>query len=290
MAEKQTFQIKVDQDNKTALEYLSEASGISKQKIKKFMQQGCIWLERNNALSDQPDSGSTNYIQRLRRAKKVLVKGQQLYFYYDPTVLLLEPPKAELAEDFGDYSIWNKPSGMLSQGSKWGDHCTIYRWAEKHLLPERAAFVVHRLDRAANGLIILAHKKHVASLFSRMFEKGEIEKHYLVNVKHDFTVQIPQGMEQITIDTPIDGKTALSHVECLKYQPDQNISQLKVIIETGRKHQIRKHLSGLGFPVIGDRLYGVKGEELTGNENLNLQAQFLRFACPLTGEYRQVSL
>ncbi len=51
------------------------------------------------------------------------------------------------------------PYGMLSQGSKWSDHCTIARFAQQHLTPERPVFIVHRLDRAATGLILIAHSK-----------------------------------------------------------------------------------------------------------------------------------
>jgi len=114
--------------------------------------------------------------------------------------LSIEASPAILVEDCGDYSIWNKPSGMLSQGSKWGDHCTIYRWVEKNLQPERAAFVVHRLDRAATGLILLAHKKSVASQFSRLFEKREIYKRYLVKVKGDFSKNLTDKNDVFTIN------------------------------------------------------------------------------------------
>lgn len=267
MLSKQEFHISITTDSNTALDWLAEASEFSRQRVKQLMQQGCVWLEQNE---------KHTFVQRLRRAKKILKTGDTLHLYFDEDVLDMQPEAAMLVSDEGDYSIWNKPSGMLSQGSKWGDHCTIYRWAEKHLKPERTAFIVHRLDRAANGLIILAHKKRVAAQFAKMFERGEIEKYYRVTVDGDFS--IATTADQITIDEEVGGKSAISHARLLNYDHEQNESTLEVKIDTGRKHQIRKHLSGLGYPVVGDRLYG------SGNNNKNLQLSAIRlkFVCPVT--------
>ncbi len=175
---------------------------------------------------------------------------------------------------------------MLSQGSKWGDHCTVNRWAEKHLQPERPAFIVHRLDRAANGLIILAHTKSVASQFSKMFEQREVDKRYQVEVEGDFSTMIVDAESTLTINEAIDEKIAISHITILSVNSDENTSTLEVKIETGRKHQIRKHLSNLGFPVVGDRLYGNGSETV----DLQLQAKSLKFTCPLTAEERFFTL
>ena len=88
-------------------------------------------------------------------------------------------PQALLIEDLIDYSVWYKPYGMLSQGSKWSDHCTIARFAQKNLSNERPAFIVHRLDRAATGLILIAHSKKAAKALSSLFENRTIESNSL---------------------------------------------------------------------------------------------------------------
>lgn len=294
MQTKQEFHIPITVGDKTAVDYLAEASGLSRQKLKLYMQKGCVWLERASASVsdgdsslDSIDNSQKGYIQRLRRAKKILNKNEILHFYYDESVLLSETAPAILLEDLGEYSIWNKPSGMLSQGSKWGDHCTIYRWAEKHLQPERPAFIVHRLDRAANGLIILAHKKSVASQFSKMFEQRKIDKRYRVEVEGDFSKMLADDKSVVTLDTSVDDKTAISHVSLIEFDKSKNTSSLEVAIETGRKHQIRKHLSGVGFPVIGDRLYGDVSDETI---NLQLSAKSLSFICPITEENKMFTL
>ncbi len=269
---KEEFHIAVETEGKTAVELLSEASTLSKQKIKQAMQKGCVWLEK----SSEQDK---KYTQRLRRAKKVLSIGETVHFYYDEKVLSAEPAEAILVSDEGAYSIWNKPSGMLSQGSKWGDHCTIYRWAEKYLKPERPAFIVHRLDRAASGLIIIAHKKQTAAAFGKLFQSHEIDKRYRVSVEGDFSSFLVGAENTKTIDTEIDNKPALSHVTFKSYDKKNDESILEVKIETGRKHQIRKHLLEIGFPVVGDRLYG-SGKSLG---DLKLEAVLLGFVCPVSG-------
>jgi len=247
--------------------FATEGLSISRQKIKQLMQKGCVWLE------------GAQYTQRLRRAKKLLKKGEVLHCYYDESVLAVEPQAASLISDEGEYSIWNKPFGMLSQGSKWGDHCTIHRWVEKHLKPERPAFIVHRLDRAASGIIIIAHTKKIAAKFSQMFKERKIEKHYAVSVLGNFSDFEGFHSEITTIQHAQEDKLAVSHVHFLEYHERKNQSLLDVAIETGRKHQIRKHLSIIGYPVVGDRLYG---DKTTNDQDLQLIAISLKFICPVT--------
>lgn len=273
---KKELHITIETENKTAVDILStelSSLDLSRQSIKQAMQKGCTWLESSNQKGQK-------FIRRLRRAKKTLLKGDILHCYYDSDVLATEPTNATLVSDEGDYSVWNKPAGMLSQGSKWGDHCTINRWVEKNIKPERPAFIVHRLDRAANGLIILAHKKQVASQFSQMFKNHEIQKHYEVLVNGDFKASLNTAEETKTINDDIDGKTAISHISLMKYDPSAKESLLDVQIETGRKHQIRKHLSKLGYPVIGDRMYGIALSKNT-SVDLQLKAMSLSFICPI---------
>jgi len=234
------------------------------------MTQGAVWLTRDG------------HTQRLRRAKRKLRAGDELHLYYDEDVLAETPPEPILVADVGEYSVWNKPYGLRSQGSKWGDHCTVVRWAERHLSPERPAFTVHRLDRAANGLILVAHSKSMAAALSQVFRSRKVEKRYLALVAGDMS-DIP---DPLRIDKAIDEKSAVSEVQFLELSDDKTQSLVEVRIETGRKHQVRRHLADLGHPVIGDRLYG-SGED--DDVDLQLTAFLLAFRCPVSGkkvEYR----
>ena len=254
--------IKIEDNGITALDQIATESGLSKQRIKQAMQKGAVWLTK---------CGKNAHTQRLRRAKKSLKAGDTLHLYYDEALLTTLPTPATLIADEGDYSVWFKPFGMRSQGSKWGDHCTLYRWAEQHLKPERPAFVVHRLDRAATGVILLAHKKRTAAALAELFQKRTIDKRYRVIVHGHFL------SKQQTINSEIDGRHAVTHATLLDYDAQSHRSLLEIKIESGRKHQIRRHLARMGFPVVGDRLYGREGDQ----EDLRLIAYRLTFVSPI---------
>ena len=254
-SESHEYQVDVLNDADNAVELLALETGFSKQKIKQYMQKGAVWLNDNKGT------------HRLRRKSKKLQSDST------PSVLNEEVDDAILIKDEGDYSVWYKPRGMLSQGSKWGDHCAINRWVEKHLEPQRPAFTVHRLDRFASGLILIAHKKKTTMLLSTLFQKKKINKKYKVIVNGSFP------KETVTFDSKIDDKPAVSHVSLLEYNKEKNQSLVQVDIETGRKHQIRLHLSKAHFPVVGDRLYGNAEDDV----DLQLTAFKLSFPSPIDG-------
>jgi len=260
----------VNEEGTHTVDALSQQSGLSKQKIKQAMQKGAVWLSR----------GKTT--RPLRRANSTLRAGDTLHLYYNAEVLAEEPPVPVLIADEGSYSVWYKPYGLRSQGSKWGDHCSIGRWIERHLEPQRPAFIVHRLDRAATGLIIIAHSKTMAAAFSRLFRERKLSKRYRVVVHGHF----PAGVSPLRLDDELDGKQAISHARLLSYDETRERSLVEVDIETGRKHQIRRHLSMAGFPVVGDRLYGTGSDK----EDLQLSAIELTFISPDDGKERHYRL
>jgi tRNA pseudouridine32 synthase/23S rRNA pseudouridine746 synthase len=257
----------IDEHNQgNAVDCLNKVCALSKQQIKSAMAKGALWQ----------DSGKG--VQRLRRAKKVLTPGSQLHLYYDPRILSTPITSPTAIADATGYSIWFKPYGVYSQGSKWGDHCTINRWVAQQL--DRPAFIVHRLDRATTGLMIIAHSKSAAAAFSAIFRHRKITKHYRA---------IVQGHvgDSVTLDSDIDSRSAISHLRPLAFDSVKNRSALEVHIETGRKHQIRKHLLAAGHPVVGDRLYGAGAD---WEQNLQLCCSYLSFICPVDGSTKHYRL
>ena len=257
--------VSIESPEELPIDLLHRKTGLPKQRIKLAMTQGAVWITRGRNT------------QRLRRVKRSLRMGDELHLYYDADILATVPNEPNLIADIGEYSVWEKPYGLRSQGSKWGDHCTVVRWAERHLSPERPAFTVHRLDRAANGLILVAHSKSMAGSLSSLFREREVEKRYRAMVSGDFS----KHANPLRVEQDIDGKSAVSEFRHCERIADGNRSAVDVRIETGRKHQIRRHLAEMGHPVIGDRLYG-SGE--ADAMDLQLTACFLAFQCPVSGE------
>ena len=244
--------------------------------------------------------------RRLRRIKSKLKLGDQLTLNYDEAVLAGGCADAVLVADEGSYSVWYKPAGMLCQGSRWGDHTTLYRWAEKHLVPERTAFIVHRIDRMASGLVVLAHSKKAAVHITNQFASRKVEKNYQVIVAGDPAFSLPH-----IIDTDIDGKpahTTINEQTLLQEPPsvlassEASFTLLNISIETGKKHQIRRHLASLGYPVLGDRLYSADAKNSSDDSDsldidnshndidLQLVAVKIAFTAPGTEEIHYYDL
>ena len=268
----------IDADNQQlkASQLLAMHTPLSQTRIKDAMQKGAVWLLRGNGK------------KRLRRASKPLQVGDKLALNYNAQLLDQPVPEPQLVHDAQDYSIWFKPYGLYCQGSRWGDFASINRWVEINLpglldCKERPVFMVHRLDRATTGLILLCHNKSAARLFSDMFREGKMDKRYQAVVCGDFS-GFPPNHE---VNQMVDGKTALSFFSHVAYK--DGCSLVDVRLMTGRKHQIRHHLSSLGYPIAGDRLYG-NNEVIDGNRDLQLQAVSLQFTCPISGKDLQFSV
>ena len=257
------YTVIVTDTTRDARDLLTEASGLSASRVSAAMAAGAVWLRTQHG------------IRRLRRRSAKLSEGDQLFLNYNESVLAQTTAAAELVNDGGQWSVWNKPFGMRAQGSKWGDHTTLGRYAELHLDPQRESFIVHRIDLAARGLMLLAHDKKTAANLSGQFADRTVGKRYHAIVHGKFPTQ--PGTQRYLGD--INGKTAETEASRIRFDPDSGRSVLLVSIKTGRKHQIRRHLADAGFPIVGDRLYGQDGD----SEDLCLIASRLTFADPLTG-------
>lgn len=144
-------------------------------------------------------------------------------------------------------------------------------------------FLVHRLDREAAGLVLLAHDGVAAAKLAGLFRDHRITKRYRVRVSGQLAVRGPEGV----IALPLDGKAAQTEYRVTGYDQASGTSTAEVRIRTGRLHQIRRHFDVIGYPVLGDPRYG------SGNahpEGLQLVACGLAFRCPFTGRRQSFEL
>lgn len=254
----------------SGLTQLAEFSALSEEEVADAARKGGVWCKRIKL----------HKLRRVRNLEEPLSIGDELYLNYNARVLAQTPLVPVLVADEVNYSIWNKPAGMLSQGSKWSDHCTITETASG--VHGKPTFLVHRLDRAAAGLIVVAHTKNAIKKLTELFEERKVTKHYRVQVHGKFDNQVP-----MRLDAEVQRKVAITDIMEATFDKKSNTSTLLVSIETGRKHQIRDHLSAKEFPVVGDRLFDPDREH---EQDLSLTACLLAFECPFTGVKKQFEI
>ncbi|MCB1736246.1 MAG: RNA pseudouridine synthase [Gammaproteobacteria bacterium] len=238
------------------VDLLAERSGLPKVRVKDAMTKGAVWVRKSGSKDER----------RQRRAKSVVQSGDHIALYYDAALLALPASDAVCVHAQREYSVWDKPAGVLAQGTRFGDHRALTRQVE---LAHGGAFPVHRLDREARGLMLVAHNPKAAATLSQRFQQNRVEKRYRVEV-----LGVP-AEASAQIDAPLDGKAAQSRYRLLA--TTQRGSILEVRITTGRLHQIRRHLAGIGHPVLGDPRYGQGNADPRG---LQLVAEYLAFDCP----------
>jgi len=240
----------------------STLPNLSKGRLKDAMNKGALSVQKGKQH------------RRLRRAQAIVQPGEVLHLNYDDDLLSRSCEPALLLADEQQYSVWFKPPGMLSQGNEWGDHLALLRFVELHFGQKRQVFLVHRLDREASGVVVIAHTKTAAAALSLLMQQQQMRKTYHVQVRGQFSAALKARGQ---VDLPIDGKPSCSQFQILTESAEPSRTWLEVNLITGRKHQIRRHFAAVGHPVMGDPQYGNHNQDPAG---LALQAVALQFTLP----------
>lgn len=198
------------------------------------------------------------------------------------------PVKGDLCVVYEDAYLLavNKPKGMLTHTSKSNQTIALDRLVCGYFSPNPFVFrAINRLDKDTSGIVLIAKDALTASLLGEQMKEGKIIKTYsalVVGVPNDdhFIIEKPikrQSSSSIKRECASDGKYAKSECNIIKKLENGN-SIIDVRLITGRTHQIRVHLSSIGFPLYADSLYGegVEGETYT------LCAKRLQFIHPVT--------
>lgn len=215
-------------------------------------------------------------------------------FIYKPPMC----PYLEIIFQDEDIVVLNKSSGLLSVPGRLPEHQDCLQNRVQRVLP--TATIVHRLDMATSGIIIMALNKPAHVAISRQFEQRKTKKSYVARVFGH--VKEPQG----SVDLPLicdwpnrpkqkvdheNGKPSLTYYQVLSYSDvnskNDSSGDESTLVEltpiTGRSHQLRVHMLALGHPILGDRLYAHE-QALTVSPRLQLHARNLSLAHPVTGE------
>lgn len=197
-------------------------------------------------------------------------------------------PYLEIIYQDKDLVVLNKPSGILTVEGRLPEHQDCLEYRVQRVLP--SATIVHRLDMATSGIIIMALNKPSHVALSRQFELRQTQKSYLARVYG----HLKQSSGEIDLPLICDwpnrpkqmvcferGKQAITHYKLLRQEAHTSLVELTPI--TGRSHQLRVHLLSLGHPILGDRLYAPDDVKKMSHR-LQLHSQHYQIFHPQSGQ------
>ena len=254
-------------------------------------------------------------VKRLIDEEKILVNNKKTKASYkvqenDEITIEEETPKEielkaqniplEILYEDNDIIVVNKPKGMVVHPANGNPDGTLVNavMAICHdslsgIGGEIRPGIVHRLDKDTSGVIVVAKNDKAHINLSEQIKNHKVEKTYLALVKgfvkeNEATINMPIGRSTSNrkkMAVTKSGKQAITHFKVIKrYKTHkQDYALLEVKIETGRTHQIRVHLSQIGYPIVGDSTYS-NGKNEWGIEGQCLHAKSLKFKHPITGK------
>jgi 23S rRNA pseudouridine1911/1915/1917 synthase len=248
-----------------------------------------------------PDSSRTTLRQMLQSgrvrvngeavidAKRKLSPGDEIAVLSRAEAVTLPSTLTLLHED-DDILVVIKANGLLTVATAREDENTAQALLNEYLRQKTGGriHVVHRLDRETSGVLVFARNFKAREALKEKFAEHDIDRIYVAIVegtmeKKAGTIQSNllerPNLRMESVKRHAEAKVAITHYRTL--ETSGPYSMLEVTLETGRKNQIRAHLSESGHPIVGDQFYGSRVNPLG---RLGLHAQLLGFDHPVTGK------
>ena len=253
------------------LDYLVNNIDMPRKKIKEYLTHGSIYVNNNRTTKYNYPVYSGNTIIIDTKSKNRVILPFEILFEDDHIIVV------------------NKPSGLLTIATDNEKYNTLYHIVRNYLVSKNKnnrIFIVHRLDKDTSGVIIFAKdertknmlqdnwndyvklREYICVVHGKLEEKDKKIVNYLAETKTKLVYTTTKEL----------GVEAITNYEVVKENKDYSL--VKVVIETGRRNQIRVTFKELGNPIVGDKTYGVKDN----GKRLFLHADKLKLYYPVIGK------
>lgn len=229
------------------LEYYSD---YSRKKVKAILASGSVFINGKSV---------TQFNRKLEPKAEITIKSV-------PT--LKKKTVFTILEETKDYLVVSKPVGLLTVSTEKEKVKTLYHMVSEYVKkqnPKNKVFIVHRLDQETSGIVLFAKNQRAKNLYQNNWNEIVKVREYIAVVEgiipnekgiiKNYLIESSNHMVHSTKDKKL-GKLAIT--EYHKIKQNQHNTWLEVLLMTGRKNQIRVHLSEMGYPIVGDKKYGAK--------------------------------
>lgn len=261
---------------------VSKLDDISRTNIKRLIEDGNITVnERVQKVSYRVQENDEIEVN-IPEAKELDIQAEDI--------------PIEVVYEDSDIIVVNKPKGLVVHpangnwdGTLVNAVMAICKDSLSGIGGEIRPGIVHRLDKDTSGLLIIAKNDKAHLNMSEQIKNREVKKIYYALVRgviseNEATINMPIGRsnkDRKKMAVSKDGKEAVTHFKVIERFPKYTLLEVK--IDTGRTHQIRVHLSEIGYPVVGDEVYS-NGKNEFGIHGQLLHAKSLDFKHPITGK------
>jgi pseudouridine synthase, rluA family len=280
-----TVMVTFDEINERMDSFLSRKTDFTRSRIQQLIKNGDITVNGKNAKNNKKIKSSYK-IEENDRIEIFIPETEQ-------AEIIPENIKIDIIYEDEDIAVINKNAGLVvhpAQGHYSGTLVNAILYHIKDLSGingEIRPGIVHRLDKDTSGLIVIAKNDKAHINLAKMFQEKKIKKTYLAILKGKLTKEKGRIVTQIGRDTDDRkkmtvikgndrGKEAITNYNVIC--SNELFTLVKVYIETGRTHQIRAHMKYMGYPILGDMVYGRKDSE----KRQMLHAYKLEFLHPVT--------
>ena len=276
-----TISLKADSDGTRLDRWLSEQRpDLSRTQAQRLIEEGLVTVNGATARPSLKIEAGDQIVVQLRPPPPTTIRPQDIpvtVVYEDDDLLVIDKPAGLTVHPAPGH-----PDGTLA-------NAILSRLPKLDTGDRQRPGIVHRLDKDTSGLIIVAKTAAAHQDLTQQFRKREVKKVYITLVKGRVTpdegvIEAAIGRdrshrERMAISDAAHGREARTGYRVLKHVGDYTLLEVKP--ETGRTHQIRVHLAAIGYPVLGDKMYGTESSFI--NRQF-LHAHGLRFRLPSTGK------